>query len=42
MNPLLELSTFRDMVRWGTSQFNAANLHFGHGYTHVCHIRVKN
>lgn len=27
-----ELKTFRDMVRWGTSQFNAAHLHFGHGY----------
>lgn len=26
-----ELRTFRDMVRFGTSQFNAANLHFGHG-----------
>lgn len=35
MNSISELSTFRDMVRWGTSQFNAANLHFGHGYTNA-------
>ncbi|HVV69780.1 MAG TPA: 50S ribosomal protein L3 N(5)-glutamine methyltransferase [Gammaproteobacteria bacterium] len=26
-----ELQTLRDMVRWGASQFNAANLTFGHG-----------
>jgi ribosomal protein L3 glutamine methyltransferase len=26
-----ELQTLRDMVRWGASQFNAANLAFGHG-----------
>lgn len=26
-----ELLTFRDMVRWGASEFNAAQLHFGHG-----------
>lgn len=28
---LSELLTFRDMVRWGASQFNAAGLFFGHG-----------
>lgn len=27
-----ELRTLRDMVRWGASQFNAANLYFGHGF----------
>lgn len=26
-----QLRTFRDMVRWGASQFNAADLYFGHG-----------
>ncbi len=26
-----QLRTFRDMVRWGASQFNAAELYFGHG-----------
>jgi ribosomal protein L3 glutamine methyltransferase len=26
-----QLRTVRDMVRWGASQFNAADLHFGHG-----------
>ncbi|MDF3054393.1 MAG: ribosomal protein N(5)-glutamine methyltransferase [Gammaproteobacteria bacterium] len=26
-----QLRTFRDMIRWGASQFNAAGLHFGHG-----------
>lgn len=30
-----QLLTFRDMVRWGTSLFNAANLHFGHGHTNA-------
>jgi ribosomal protein L3 glutamine methyltransferase len=30
-----ELCTFRDMVRWGASQFNAAGLHFGHGTTNA-------
>ncbi len=28
---IAELNTFRDMVRWGASQFNAAGLCFGHG-----------
>ena len=32
---LTELHTFRDMVRWGASQFNAAGLHFGHGTTNA-------
>lgn len=27
----VELRTVRDLVRWGCSQFNAANLNFGHG-----------
>jgi ribosomal protein L3 glutamine methyltransferase len=30
-----QLRTVRDMVRWGASQFNAANLHFGHGIAHA-------
>lgn len=34
-NILTELHTFRDMVRLGTSQFNAAGLHFGHGTTNA-------
>ena len=34
-DPILELMTFRDMVRWGASQFNAAGLHFGHGNTNA-------
>ena len=32
---LHELQTFRDMARWGASQFNAAGLHFGHGNTNA-------
>lgn len=31
--PLSELRTFRDMVRFGASQLNAAKVYFGHGYT---------
>ncbi len=34
-NTLSQLLTFRDMVRWGTTQFNAAGLHFGHGNTNA-------
>lgn len=30
-NAVNELLTFRDMVRWGASEFNAAHLFFGHG-----------
>lgn len=26
-----ELRTLRDMIRWGVSQFNAADIYFGHG-----------
>ncbi len=29
--PLAELRTVRDLMRWGTSRFLAAGLHFGHG-----------
>ncbi len=28
---VIELRTFRDMVRWGVSQFMAAKLCYGHG-----------
>lgn len=38
-NPLTtavaELKTFRDMVRWGASEFNAAGLCFGHGISNA-------
>lgn len=34
-NIISELFTFRDMARWGASQFNAAGLHFGHGTTNA-------
>jgi ribosomal protein L3 glutamine methyltransferase len=34
-NTLSQLLTFRDMVRWGASQFNAAGLYFGHGNTNA-------
>jgi len=30
---LSQLYTVRDLVRWGASQFNAAQLHFGHGFS---------
>jgi ribosomal protein L3 glutamine methyltransferase len=34
-SPLSELLTFRDMVRFGASQFNAADMYFGHGNTNA-------
>lgn len=30
-NAISELVTFNDLVRWASSQFNLADLHFGHG-----------